>query len=170
MNENKNAPGKKKKSFPGFLIVIILMALAGVLEDLPGEAVAVVIPLVITLFIAVFVASMARAAARKAGGAEAQRASARQPVRSYRAAPEPPGTRAHRSPAVRTGAPLRPGRDDPDAYCLVCHQTGVDHFERDKQQRLRQLDYWLSIGLIERTEYNLLRTRYSRDVPHQTVI
>ena len=50
----------------------------------------------------------------------------------------------------------------PDAHCVVCDTTGVDHFERDRQLRLQQLDEWLKNGIIDRSEYRVLKDRYSK--------
>lgn len=52
----------------------------------------------------------------------------------------------------------------PEAPCIVCEQTGDDHFQRDKARRLAQLDDWLKIGLIDRDEYRVLRYRYERGI------
>ena len=52
----------------------------------------------------------------------------------------------------------------PEAPCIVCEQTGEDHFVRDKKQRLAQLDEWLKIGLIDRNEYRVMRDRYERGI------
>lgn len=52
----------------------------------------------------------------------------------------------------------------PDAPCIVCEQTGEDHFQRDKARRLAQLDDWLKIGLIDREEYRVMRDRYERGI------
>ena len=52
----------------------------------------------------------------------------------------------------------------PEAPCIVCEQTGEDHFQRDKARRLAQLDDWLKIGLIDREEYRVLKDRYERGI------
>ena len=52
----------------------------------------------------------------------------------------------------------------PDAPCIVCEHTGEDHLERDKQNRIRQLDDWLKTGLIDRNEYRVLKDRFERDL------
>lgn len=49
---------------------------------------------------------------------------------------------------------------EPDAYCVVCEQTGDDHFARDKVSRIKQLDEWLKNGLIDAKEYRELKERY----------
>ena len=52
----------------------------------------------------------------------------------------------------------------PDAPCIVCDHTGEDHLERDKRNRIRQLDDWLKSGLIDRKEYAVLKDRFERDM------
>ena len=52
----------------------------------------------------------------------------------------------------------------PEPKCIVCDHTGEDHFLRDKQQRIAQLDEWLKNGLIDREEYRVLKSRYERDL------
>ena len=49
---------------------------------------------------------------------------------------------------------------EPEAHCVVCENTGEDHFEHDRQGRIRQLDEWLKNGLIDREEYRELKKRY----------
>ena len=52
----------------------------------------------------------------------------------------------------------------PEAPCIVCEQTGEDHFQRDKARRIAQLDDWLKNGLIDRSEYLVLKDRYQRGI------
>lgn len=52
--------------------------------------------------------------------------------------------------------------DMPDAACVVCDNTGEDHFAHDKAQRIAQLDTFLKNGIIDKAEYRLLRERYER--------
>lgn len=74
-------------------------------------------------------------------------------------------------PAPPKGAPQRsaapprrpmPPPDMPDAACVVCDNTGEDHFAHDKAQRIAQLDTFLKNGIIDKTEYRLLHERYER--------
>ena len=58
------------------------------------------------------------------------------------------------------GHPLPP--DMPDAACVVCDNTGVDHFAHDRAQRIAQLDAFLKNGIIDKAEYRALRERYER--------
>ena len=52
----------------------------------------------------------------------------------------------------------------PEAPCIVCENTGEDHFKRDKARRIAQLDDWLKNGLIDRSEYRVLKDRYERGI------
>lgn len=67
-------------------------------------------------------------------------------------------------PAPPKGAPRRPmpPPDVPDAACVVCDNTGEDHFAHDKAQRIAQLDEFLKNGIIDKAEYRTLRDRYER--------
>jgi len=73
-------------------------------------------------------------------------------------------------PAPPKGAPQRsaapPRRsmppDMPDAACVVCDNTGEDHFAHDKAHRIAQLDTFLKNGIIDKAEYRTLRERYER--------
>lgn len=56
--------------------------------------------------------------------------------------------------------PLPP--DMPDAACVVCDNTGEDHFAHDRAQRIAQLDAFLKNGIIDKAEYRALRERYER--------
>ena len=56
--------------------------------------------------------------------------------------------------------PLSP--DMPDAACVVCDNTGEDHFAHDRAQRIAQLDTFLKNGIIDKAEYRTLRERYER--------
>ena len=64
-------------------------------------------------------------------------------------------------------APLRPAApppDMPDAACIVCDNTGEDHFAHDKARRIAQLDDFLKNGIIDKAEYRTLRDRYERNL------
>ena len=64
----------------------------------------------------------------------------------------------------RSAPPRRPmpPPDVPDAACVVCDNTGEDHFAHDKAQRIAQLDDFLKNGIIDKAEYRTLRERYER--------
>ena len=68
------------------------------------------------------------------------------------------------SAAVQRHDPRTQSFTPPEPSCVVCDHTGEDHFQRDKQQRLSQLDEWLKNGLIDKNEYQVLKARYERDL------
>lgn len=72
--------------------------------------------------------------------------------------------RGESASAIHRPDPRTKSFSQPDPYCVVCDHTGEDHFQRDKQQRLRQLDEWLKIGLIDREEYRVLKDRFQRNI------
>lgn len=74
-----------------------------------------------------------------------------------------PSVELHR-PAPVMNRPAHRDFSAPEAPCIVCEQTGDDHFQRDKARRLAQLDDWLKIGLIDRDEYRVLKDRYQRGI------
>ena len=145
-----NTRKRQKKSTPLGLFIFILIILINALSEASPQTRAALVPVILVIVIFTVVSLVISSAVKKsmaAGGA---------------------------SPVVRHGADGHPHSPretfpSPDAYCLVCDQTNTDHFERDRQRRLRQLDYWLSIGLIDRREYRTLKDRYNQPVPHSTV-
>ena len=67
------------------------------------------------------------------------------------------------TPAASRRDPRTASFTKPDAHCVSCELSGDDHFARDRQQRIRQLDEWLKNGIIDRAEYRQLKQRYQRD-------
>ena len=68
------------------------------------------------------------------------------------------------SAAAQRSDPRARSFTPPEPYCVVCDHSSEDHFQRDKTQRIRQLDEWLKNGLIDREEYRVLKARYERDI------
>ena len=81
-----------------------------------------------------------------------------------------PSVEMHRpAPSMKRPAPSVTQKDHrdfsaPEAPCIVCEQTGEDHFQRDKARRIAQLGEWLKIGLIDREEYRVLHDRFERGI------
>ena len=78
-----------------------------------------------------------------------------------------PTVELHRpAPSMKRPASSVAHRDfsAPEAACIVCEQTGEDHFQRDKVRRLAQQEEWLKISLIDRAEYRVLKDRYERGI------
>ena len=75
-----------------------------------------------------------------------------------------PMAAARTSAAVQRRDPRTRSFTQPESYCVVCDHTGEDHFQRDKSNRIAQLDEWLKNGLIDREEYKVMKSRYERDL------
>ena len=75
-----------------------------------------------------------------------------------------PMTAARTSAAVQRRDPRTKSFTQPESYCVVCDHTGEDHFQRDKNSRIAQLDEWLKNGLIDREEYKVMKSLYERDL------
>ena len=127
------------KKSPWVPLVIILISIAAFFitsgDEEPGVIFATV-ALVVVILLAVLVSQKAKAK-------KAQR---------------------DQSPDHRPEDPRMKSFTKPDAPCVVCEHTGEDHLQRDKNNRIRQLDDWLKSGLIDRKEYVVLKDRYERDL------
>lgn len=129
-----NANNKKKNPVPGIVFAIVLLALITAAEN-SGSIAAVFV-----LFTLVFCAAVVIAAVRKAKKQQ-KPGETDKPLRSYT---------TH--------------EDVPDAHCVVCENTGDDHFARDKARRIAQLDDFLKNGIIDKAEYRKLRERFENDI------
>ena len=109
---------------------------------------------------------------KKAGQSGKQTQSTARPAAAPRQTPSvqmnrPAPSMDRPAPAAKKTYPPRSAKRDfsaPEAPCIVCEQTGEDHFQRDKARRLAQLDDWLKIGLIDRDEDRVMRDRYERGI------
>lgn len=97
----------------------------------------------------------------KKGGNQKQGQKA-QPTRPA-AQRQTPSVELHR-PAPSMNRSAHRNFSPPEAPCIVCDNTGDDHFQRDKAKRIAQLDDWLKIGLIDKDEYRVLKDRYQRGI------
>lgn len=160
-----NKKGNKKKSGWAWLFVLFFIALGNLAKEVDGvdfnrlwlrfrvmlnrnnispEA---ILPLLATIaVITAAVVLVVAAIKRQAAVTERRPASART------------------SAAVQRRDPRTKSFEQPEPYCLVCDQTGDDHFQHDKTQRIKQLDEWLKNGLIDRQEYKVLLARYERNL------
>jgi flagellar basal body-associated protein FliL len=124
-----------KKSSPWIPLIVVLVVFAGTFITSGDEEPGTIFAiLVVVLLITVGVLARQKAKAKKAEAEER---------------PEDPRMKTFTKP---------------DAPCVVCEHTGEDHLQRDKQNRIRQLDDWLKTGLIDRKEYVVLKDRYERDL------
>ncbi len=165
MAENRNKQKKKKGIGAGWLIFFVIIMLSNLMENVdtgsfrrfmfqlrifalrlgvPVESLILAPFLLLALLVAVV--KLARKKAKE------------------READTPTMSRARASAAVRRPDPRTKSFTEPEAYCFSCEASGDDHFKRDRQTRIRQLDDWLKNGLIDREEYRVLKARFERDL------
>lgn len=86
--------------------------------------------------------------------------------KSAEARPQPKVELHRPVPSMQRREPVTARREytKPDAYCVSCELSGEDHFMRDRQRRIAQLDEWLKNGLIDRQEYLVLKRRFQNDL------
>ena len=130
---------KKKKTISSGSIIFLILLFVGALMGEAGSDAGVMLLSLTVVIVALFL--VLRAASKKAGKSSSGRS------RSAKGRPEDPRMKTFTKP---------------DAPCIVCEHTGENHLERDRINRLRQLDEWLKIGLIEKEEYRILRERYQQ--------
>ena len=140
--ENKN---QKKKGGTGIGFIIgILLVLSAFYEGFDKDILPFIVVIAVAVAVIAFIKKAAgaardRSAQQKGGVSVAQHMKRHEPkVEIHRAFPEP------------------------EAHCVVCDNTGVDHFERDRQMRISQLDDWLKNGVIDKAEYAALKKKYEQ--------
>ena len=152
MNQQK----KKKTGFPWALLIILIPLLLRVRD---GELPPVIFGAVILAIVFVIVMS---AVAQKKSGKAAEKPSrpAASPARKT------PEVELHRPvPSMQRREPMTAQRNfsQPDPYCVSCELSGEDHFVRDRQRRIQQLDSWLKNGLVDKQEYLVRKNRFEHD-------
>ena len=142
--ENKNRKKQSGKGV-GVIIGVLILLLSGLTNGFESEIVG---PLVVVAFVAVLIWICCKsviASRGKAAGQGKNTAAVRHSMTRHE-----PKVEIHRA------------FPEPEAHCVVCENTGVDHFDRDRQMRVQQLDEWLKNGLIEREEYMILKRKYEQ--------
>ena len=148
---------KKKKSGGSWALLILLIPF--LMRMLDGELPPVAFA---CLAAGVLIALIISAAKKKAAAA------------SQTQAPRTAGTNTRPTPTIQTSRPVpsmqrrepvtaQRSYTKPDAYCVTCENTGEDHFVRDRNRRIAQLDDWLKNGLIDKQEYLVLKRRFEND-------
>lgn len=149
-----NQQKKKSQGFPWAVLVILIPLLTRVTDgEFPPVAFGVVVLIVIL--------ALAFAAKKKDGTKSGSKAPAAAPVRKTSS------VELHRPmPSMQRREPVTAQRQfpQPEAHCVVCDNTGEDHFARDRKRRIEQLDEWLKNGLIDKEEYRVLKYRFERDL------
>ena len=158
MNNQKKQP-KKTSAWP-IIIILIGMAAANI-GEIDGKIDSKL--LVFILSVSVIIASIALGLRRRMklgdgskSGTGTRDGSRTRSIREL--------DRSSGESAIHRFDPRSKSFVKPDAPCIVCEHTGEDHLERDKQNRIRQLDDWLKTGLIDRSEYRVLKDRFERDL------
>ena len=143
---------KQKKGSPWAIIVVLLALAVANIGEFDEDLLMFILPVLI-IIAAVAVVIRLRLKVRDGAKTDAgTRGGGRQ--RGFSSAEE----------AIHHFDPRSRSFVKPDAPCIVCENTGEDHLERDKHNRIRQLDDWLKTGLIDRNEYRVLKDRYERDL------
>ena len=155
MNNKK----KKKGSGWGILAVMIIIFLRAIGNGLDGDAV----PAVIGLIVFVAVIAVIVAAVKKKSSAAKMAHDHSGTVMNSR--PTPTVQTSRPIPSMKRREPVTAQREfsRPEAYCVSCELSGEDHFVRDRQRRIQQLDEWLKNGLVDREEYRVLKKRFEND-------
>ncbi len=155
-----NNQQKKKNSGASWAVLIILIPL--MMRMLDGDLPPVVFGvIVIAVVAAIAFSKMAKNREKAAKSALEARGSGTKAAPG-RKTPEvelhrPVPSMQRREPAAQRNFP------QPEAYCVSCELSGEDHFVRDRQRRLQQLDGWLKNGLVDKQEYLVLKQRFERD-------
>ena len=136
---------KKESPYSVLAIIAIFLLLPFMLNDYEGSLIFLFLSVLLIVEIIILV-NKSLSPSLKRGEKPAEESAPAQP-----AAPS--------KPAVRMNAAF----PQPEAHCVVCENTGDDHFAHDREQRIKQLDEWLKNGLIDRKEYQVMKARYERD-------
>ncbi len=153
-----NKKQNKKGTGWGVLALFVILLLRALSNSGAGRE---ALPAVIGLFVFAVVLAVIINAAKKKGAAAKQHDHAQH---GYQ--PKQPTVQTSRPvPSMQRREPVTAQRSftKPDAYCVSCELSGEDHFVRDRQRRIAQLDSWLKNGLIDREEYQVLKRRFQND-------
>ena len=154
MNGQNNRP---KKGSPWAIIVVLLALAVANIKDIDEELLMFILPLLIIIAaVAVVFRLRMKLGNGSKSGSGARDGSRGRNIRELDS--------SSMQSAIHRFDPRSKSFVKPDAPCIVCEHTGEDHLERDKQNRIRQLDDWLRTGLIDRNEYRVLKDRYERDL------
>ena len=155
-----NNQQKRKRSGVSWGVLILLIPL--LMRTLDGELPPVVLGLItLAIIVALVLGKLKKSKGTTAGSAPAARGG--QTAAAGRKTPEvelhrPVPSMQRREPSAQRSFP------QPDAYCVSCELSGEDHFVRDRQRRIAQLDEWLKNGLVDKQEYLVLKNRFEHDL------
>ena len=148
---NKKDKKKKKSGWGWIIFALVIILISGMSEDTAAEdIIAVLVGLAVIIAVIRFVVRIF--VKKDASSSEGRRAASAKT-----------DAHGHAAASARRPDPRTKSFSEPDPYCLVCDQTGEDHFARDKALRIAQLDDWLRNGLIDKEEYRALKAKYEKD-------
>ena len=154
MNNQKKS---KNQGSPWILLVFLVIFLINRLADSHGR---VSIPVLFAIaVIGIVILTTVLGSSRKKHQEEIK-------GKSAEARPQPKVELHRPVPSMQRREPVTAKRDfsKPEAYCVSCEISGEDHFVRDRNRRIAQLDEWLKNGLIDRQEYLVLKRRFQNDL------
>jgi hypothetical protein len=158
VNRQNNRP-KKTSAWP--IIVILIAMVAANIGELEGKIDGTLLVFILSVIVIIASVALGLRLRMKLGDGSKNRSGARG---SSRARNIRELDSSSMQSAIHRFDPRSKSFVKPDAPCIVCEHTGEDHLERDKQNRIRQLDDWLKTGLIDRSEYRVLKDRFERDL------
>ena len=158
MNRQNNRP-KKTSAWP--IVVVLIAMVAANIGELDGKIDGTILVFILSVVVIIASVALGLRLRMKLGSGSKNGSGARDSsrTRSIRELDKSSG-----ESAIHRFDPRSKSFVKPDAPCIVCEHTGEDHLERDKQNRIRQLDDWLKTGRIDRSEYRVLKDRYERDL------
>ncbi len=158
MNRQNNRP-KKTSAWP--IIVILIAMVAANIGELDGKLDGTLLVFILSVIVIIASVALGLRLRMKLGGRSKSGSGARDggQARNIRELDA-----SSMQSAIHRFDPRSKSFVKPDAPCIVCEHTGEDHLERDKRNRIRQLDDWLKTGLIDRSEYRVLKDRFERDL------
>lgn len=158
----QNSSKKKNGSAAGWIIAAVIVFLFNVLKDSSGDSdmiiglIAVIVVLAVIVTVVSGIVKAAKKSAAKQSGDKfssdrAERFSAHdQNAEMFK-------KRSGSAFSSQTGAPARAAAPERKYYDGNAEN---ENFERDKERRLAQLDEFLKNGVIDKSEYRTLRSRY----------
>ena len=158
MNRQNNRP-KKTSAWP--IIVILIAMVAANIGELDGKLDGTLLVFILSVIVIIASVALGLRLRMKLGGGSKSGSGARDGGRARNIRELDASSMQS---AIHRFDPRSKSFVKPDAPCIVCEHTGEDHLERDKRNRIRQLDDWLKTGLIDRSEYRVLKDRFERDL------
>lgn len=157
----------KKNKNPDYVRIVtwVILALVAFLPEILNDEPGIIAPLVAVLFLTIAIVRLAA----KIGKKRAERQSG---ARSGYSAPQPPPAAGNHRPAPsrprpaapqpsrRQSAPVQPRPTAPAAQPVYSDRVQEENLRRDQQRRLTQLEGFLKNGIIDKAEYEKLKSRY----------